>query len=33
MSFLGYVLQIMGYTFNMVACKSVPKTPFELWTG
>ncbi|KAK1554765.1 hypothetical protein Q3G72_016968 [Acer saccharum] len=32
-SFWGYALQTAIYILNDVPCKSVPKTPHELWTG
>ena len=31
-SFWGYVLQTTVYLINRVPSKSIPKTPFELWT-
>lgn len=33
MSSWDHALQIVAYILNMVPSKSVPKTPFELWTG
>ncbi|MCE8502524.1 DDE-type integrase/transposase/recombinase, partial [Latilactobacillus sakei] len=32
-SFWGYALETAVYLLNRVPTKSVPKTPFELWTG
>ena len=32
-SFWGYALQTTVYLINRVPSKSIPKTPFELWTS
>ena len=32
-SFWGYALQTSVYLINRIPSKSIPKTPFELWTG
>ncbi|XP_070025823.1 uncharacterized protein [Nicotiana sylvestris] len=32
-SFWGYALETANYILNLVASKSVPSTPVELWTG
>ena len=32
-SFWGYALETAIYVLNRVPTKSVPKTPYELWTG
>ena len=32
-SFWGYALETAAYLLNLVPCKSVPKTPVELWIG
>jgi hypothetical protein len=32
-SFWGYALEIAVYLLNRVPTKSVPNTPYELWTG
>ena len=32
-SFWGYALQNSVYLINRVPSKSIPKTPFKLWTG
>ena len=31
-SFWGYALQTSVYLINRIPSKSIPKTPFELWT-
>ena len=31
-SFWGYAIQIIVYILNNITSKSVPKTPYELWT-
>ena len=32
-SFWGYALQTSVYLINRIPSKSIPKTPFELWTA
>ena len=32
-SFWGYALETVAYILNLVPSKSVPKTPYEMWTG
>ena len=32
-SFWGYALETAAYILNLVPSKSVPRTPYEMWTG